>query len=35
MKTTGPGIPTEEAIRRALGEFQLSAGDKQVHQIQQ
>jgi 16S rRNA (guanine527-N7)-methyltransferase len=35
MPTTIPAPPTPETIRRALGEFQLSANDQQVVQIQQ
>jgi 16S rRNA (guanine527-N7)-methyltransferase len=35
MTTTSPAILSAETIRRALGEFQLAADDKQVEQIQQ
>jgi 16S rRNA (guanine527-N7)-methyltransferase len=35
MLTSVPGIPSKETIQRALGEFQLTATDKQVLQIQQ
>lgn len=35
MLTQSPAPPTESAIVRALGEFQLSANDRQVLQIQQ
>ena len=35
MTTTGPVVLSAETIRRALGEFQLEANDKQVVQIQQ
>ena len=35
MNTTSPAILSAETIRRALGEFQLSADDIQVEQIQQ
>jgi len=35
MTTTGPVVLSAETIRRALGEFQLEADDKQVVQIQQ
>jgi 16S rRNA (guanine527-N7)-methyltransferase len=35
MITQSPAPPSESAILRALGEFQLSVGDKQVLQIQQ
>jgi 16S rRNA (guanine527-N7)-methyltransferase len=35
MSTTIPAPPATETIRRALGEFQLSANEKQVFQIQQ
>jgi len=35
METQGPAPPTESAIVRALGEFQLAANEQQVLQIQQ
>jgi 16S rRNA (guanine527-N7)-methyltransferase len=35
MPTQVPSSPTAETIRRALGEFKLTANDKQVVQIQQ
>jgi 16S rRNA (guanine527-N7)-methyltransferase len=35
MPTAIPAPPTAETIRRALGEFQLTANDKQIVQIQQ
>ena len=35
MSTIGPAPPTESAIVRALGEFQLSVSQRQVLQIQQ
>jgi 16S rRNA (guanine527-N7)-methyltransferase len=35
MTITPPGTPSPETIRRALGEFQLTADDRQVQQIQQ
>ena len=35
MATATPAPPTASAIQRALGEFQLSANDEQVLQIQQ
>jgi len=35
MVTATPAAPTPETIRRALGEFDLTASDKQVQQIQQ
>jgi 16S rRNA (guanine527-N7)-methyltransferase len=35
MLTSVPGIPSKETIQRALGEFRLTANDKQVLQIQQ
>jgi 16S rRNA (guanine527-N7)-methyltransferase len=35
MLTTSPAPPSEAAIARALGEFQLTASDEQVLQIQQ
>jgi 16S rRNA (guanine527-N7)-methyltransferase len=35
MLTTGPAPPSETAIVRALGEFQLTATNEQVLQIQQ
>jgi 16S rRNA (guanine527-N7)-methyltransferase len=35
MPTQPPAPPSKETILRALGEFQLSANDKQVLQIQQ
>jgi 16S rRNA (guanine527-N7)-methyltransferase len=35
MPTTIPALPAAETIHRALGEFQLTANDKQVMQIQQ
>jgi 16S rRNA (guanine527-N7)-methyltransferase len=34
METATPAAPTPETIRRALGEFDLTASDKQVQQIQ-
>jgi 16S rRNA (guanine527-N7)-methyltransferase len=33
--TSSPASPSEDAIRRALGEFQITANDTQVLQIQQ
>jgi len=35
MVTSSPAPPTESAIVRALGEFQLSANERQILQIQQ
>ncbi|HXY26600.1 MAG TPA: 16S rRNA (guanine(527)-N(7))-methyltransferase RsmG [Candidatus Acidoferrum sp.] len=35
MTTNGPALPTESAIVRALGEFQLSTNERQILQIQQ
>src|SRR6202521_1577815 len=35
MSTQAPASPSRETIVRALGEFQLTASDKQVLQIQQ
>jgi 16S rRNA (guanine527-N7)-methyltransferase len=35
MTTTGPGLLSEDTIRRALGEFQLTASEQQVIYIQQ
>jgi 16S rRNA (guanine527-N7)-methyltransferase len=35
MSTSSPAAPSAETIRRALGEFHLTANDKQVFQIQQ
>ena len=35
MLTTSPAVPSESAIVRALGEFQLTATSEQVLQIQQ
>jgi len=35
MVTKGPAPPTESAVVRALGEFQLSVNERQVLQIQQ
>jgi len=35
MSTTSPAPPSESAIVRALGEFQLTVNDEQVLQIQQ
>jgi 16S rRNA (guanine527-N7)-methyltransferase len=35
MVTSAPAPPSPDAIRRALGEFQLTASDQQVLQIQQ
>jgi 16S rRNA (guanine527-N7)-methyltransferase len=35
LVTTAPAPPSTDAIRRALGEFQLAASDQQVLQIQQ
>jgi 16S rRNA (guanine527-N7)-methyltransferase len=35
MTTTSPAVLSVETIRRALGEFQLTADDKQVEHIQQ
>src|SRR5580693_2418281 len=35
MVTVDPALPSEDAIRRALGEFQIATDDNQVLQIQQ
>jgi 16S rRNA (guanine527-N7)-methyltransferase len=35
MPTATPAAPSPETIRRALGEFQITADDTQVQQIQQ
>jgi 16S rRNA (guanine527-N7)-methyltransferase len=35
MVTVAPALPSEDAIRRALGEFQIVVNEKQVLQIQQ
>jgi 16S rRNA (guanine527-N7)-methyltransferase len=34
MATASPAVPSPETIRRALSEFQLTANDQQVQQIQ-